>query len=536
MRSHIIKRFHENRRRKNGGPRTSITTLLAPHLCSNSPYYLTAVSGQLNFLPTNLQGCNSDISPAGASPDTIKSGATCTQCGRLILRRTSDEGWVVQNGSVEAPQGLLGSDSHDPFDSSAIPISHEMHGLIHHFIHLVIVPTSPPIYQGDGFRDLMNVIQIPLALSDPVCVRAVVAIAASHLSTIKSKSLSPFDWKGREEVKKGTDDALYHMSEGVRLLNERFEDPEQALTVGSLFGAALLGMCPFYLEDSGLLETHHQGMLKMIELRGGINSLPRNLAGQLIRVSSNMAWRKKTKTTLPMYDSRFREKGCQVSAIDVCNKTAIELFPRNQRYVALEPAGSPFTNNKFEAFLWGELFSVACDLHRLSYMLDLNRRHPRKLGSVQREYFEDTYAAVLHSLASFPYPNDVGVMKTVTYYRQHAWRFAAIIYSKIGIREWDKAVHAVGATNTEYIVSLQALDLESMLAYFPEVLVWLLFVGLCGTWNRVERGWMLYELRRGILLLGIASPAQLEELLKGMLFVDHMRTRHLDLIWQELNM
>jgi len=90
----------------------------------------------------------------------------------------------------------------------------------------------------------MNFIQISLALSDPVCVRAVVAIAASHLSAVKSNALSPFDWEGRQQVRKDTDEALYHMSEGVRLLNERFEEPKEALCNGSLFGAALLGMCP----------------------------------------------------------------------------------------------------------------------------------------------------------------------------------------------------------------------------------------------------------------------------------------------------
>jgi hypothetical protein len=60
----------------------------------------------------------------------------------------------------------------------------------------------------------------------------------------KSNVVSPLDWKRREEVKQDLDDAHYHMAEGVRLLNERFADPKQALTPASLLGAALLGMCP----------------------------------------------------------------------------------------------------------------------------------------------------------------------------------------------------------------------------------------------------------------------------------------------------
>jgi hypothetical protein len=107
----------------------------------------------------------------------------------------------------------------------------------------MILPTSPPIYQGDGFKDLMNTVQVAIALSDPVCLRGLLACAASHLSSVKLNVLPPWDWKRREQVNQGMEDAFSHMSEGIRLLNQRFEDPKQALTAASLFGAALLGMC-----------------------------------------------------------------------------------------------------------------------------------------------------------------------------------------------------------------------------------------------------------------------------------------------------
>jgi hypothetical protein len=252
-------------------------------------------------------------------------------------------------------------------------------------------------------------------------------------------------------------------------------------------------------------------------------------------MSTNMAWKKREKAKLPMYNSRFRENGTQVSAVDVCNKSATDLFPGNQHYVALKPASSPFRNNRFETFLWGELFAVACDLHRLSYIIDLNARHPRRLGSVQREFFEDTYAAALHALVSFSYPDDVGVMKTAAYYRQHAWRVAGIIYLYTGIREWDAPMHPIKAMISEFIFSLQASDLSSIWSSTPEVLLWMLFVGACGTWDRTDRGWLLHELKYGIRLLGIEGPVQLEEMLKSMLFVNSMRARYLNIIWQELN-
>lgn len=91
----------------------------------------------------------------------------------------------------------------------------------------------------------MKLAHFTVALSDPVSVRAIVATAASHLSTMKLNRLSPLDRKRIEQVKddEDADDALYHMSDGVRVLNERFRDPKQALTVASLVGVSLLGVC-----------------------------------------------------------------------------------------------------------------------------------------------------------------------------------------------------------------------------------------------------------------------------------------------------
>jgi len=165
---------------------------------------------------------------------------------------------------------------------------------------------------------------------------------------------------------------------------------------------------------------------------------------------------------------------------------------------------------------------------------DLNARHPKKLGSVQREYFEDTYAATLNGLAAFQYPDDIGVMKTVAYCRQHAWRLAAIIYVKTGIRRWDKVMHRIQGIN-EYISALHALDLENLWVSMPEVLVWLLFIGTFGTWDGVELSWVLLELRRGIRLLNIKSAEELEKLLKSMLLTNSLKERYLYMIWQAVS-
>lgn len=249
---------------------------------------------------------------------------------------------------------------------------------------------------------------------------------------------------------------------------------------------------------------------------------------------TNWAWKTRSKAKLlPMYHSRFRGMGGRYSAIDVCFRPSGELFSGERRTPTLPPAKSPFSSNKLETFLWGELFCVACDLYELSYMLDFNARYPKQFDSVKREAFEDTYTAAFHSLASFTYPDDATVMKTTTYYRQHAWRMAAIIYLNTAIRNWDAPMHSKNDTITDFIFYLRASDMNSMWSSNPEVLLWSLFVAVCETWDKSDRRWLLLEISHGIRILGIETAQKFEALLKNMLFVDSMRVKYLDRIWEE---
>jgi hypothetical protein len=125
MRSHIMRRFHENRRRQSKG-RVPLSLAPTPHRCSTTRSLATFVHGFENVVYRH------NLPPNAASPETIRLQAVCSQCGVLLLQQTSDDGWSLHGRSFGAPQGVLGSGSTDPFDSAAIPISHKMHGLIHH--------------------------------------------------------------------------------------------------------------------------------------------------------------------------------------------------------------------------------------------------------------------------------------------------------------------------------------------------------------------------------------------------------------------
>lgn len=248
---------------------------------------------------------------------------------------------------------------------------------------------------------------------------------------------------------------------------------------------------------------------------------------------------RQSKMLLPMYRSRFREEGPLISAVDVCNKSESELFPDSQRQVSptisTTTLRSPFQNPKFENLLWGELFSAACEMHGLSYMLDLYLRQPNKIGAIQREFFEDTYAGVQHALVSFPYPTDTGTIQSTAYYHQNCWRLAAMIYLNTAIRAFNPISIMVQAFVTKLISSLRLSDLSSMWSSFPEVLIWIAFMGRCVAMNEGERFFFSSILRDGKNLLDLNTASDLEDLLQPLLYREVVFGGKLRTIWEEIN-
>jgi hypothetical protein len=82
---------------------------------------------------------------------------------------------------------------------------------------------------------------VNLALSDAPSVHAMVALAAYHQTLARQKTLQNDDWKAKEVSENGLANALSHLIEATRLLNEKLQDPKTALSNSSLFCAAMLG-------------------------------------------------------------------------------------------------------------------------------------------------------------------------------------------------------------------------------------------------------------------------------------------------------
>lgn len=238
---------------------------------------------------------------------------------------------------------------------------------------------------------------------------------------------------------------------------------------------------------------------------------------------------------LPMYRSRFRNDGPLISAIDICNDCAEEFLVNPYQYLRSHPLNSPFRNPQFEAFLCRRTRPIAYEIHGLTYMLDLHIRQPNKLGALEREFFEDTFAAVQHSLADLPYPHTVGVITSVAFYRQHCWRLAALLYCNMALRTWERSAGMIRLMVTQLILSLQKSDPSSAWPGYSEVLLWIFSMGSFAASTAAERLWLVQGLRCVTRMLCLQSHQDLEALLMSFLYRQSTFKNEVLTIWEEIN-
>ena len=235
-----------------------------------------------------------------------------------------------------------------------------------------------------------------------------------------------------------------------------------------------------------------------------------------------------------MYRSRFRSTGPLISAIDICCGSIPDFLSDSHHYLQTHPLSSPFQNPQFEGFLWADLFFVAYELHGLTYMLDLHIQRPSTIGPAQREFFEDTWAAVQHALADFPYPHDVGITRSIVYFRQHCWRTAALLYCNMALRSWDRSSGMIKSMVEQLISALRESDLSSTWFPYPDVLLWVLSMGSFGAYATAERSWLVLELRSVVKILGLQKFEDVEALLKSLLYRDSTFQAPLRTLWHEI--
>jgi len=284
VRSHLMRKYHENRRRT----RKAIPKKSKAKGCQHFEVFITAQhhtplpSPASSAILVNTQYASSfqytEQNPSQTmSIPTQRSSAIqnhdaelrhylsrqviCFECGELMLQVSSGDehaGLLPLPGPVPS---VIASAFNDPFDSLAIPVSHRMHSMIHQckitpaatapvlpltqlqviFYHAL--KTNPPIYKNEGLPALLNLMSVSLALGDAAAIHAMVALSLYQDALLRIRGSASPDWRTQKAIEETKDAASHHVMEAVRLLNKKFENPKESLSITSLICAAMLGSC-----------------------------------------------------------------------------------------------------------------------------------------------------------------------------------------------------------------------------------------------------------------------------------------------------
>lgn len=165
-----------------------------------------------------------------------------------------------------------------------------------------------------------------------------------------------------------------------------------------------------------------------------------------------------------------------------------------------------------QEFLSAPLSRVARALQMLSNLLDDQSGGElitKSLPQQDIDYYEDMFAAVQHGIADFPYPENY-IDDSVAYYRQNCWRNASFIYLNTVVRGAPtKAL--IGAATGRLIDSLTKSDLWTGWVPHTGVLMWVLFMGLHGSTEDVEKSLFALQFQRLIRDTGLLSFEQIRE-------------------------
>jgi hypothetical protein len=77
--------------------------------------------------------------------------------------------------------------------------------------------------------------------------------------------------------------ASHHMHNAIRMINRRFQENKDALSLTTVIAVAILVVCAAFSGEPDACKIHHDGLIKLIELRGGIDTFHRSQALHLSR-------------------------------------------------------------------------------------------------------------------------------------------------------------------------------------------------------------------------------------------------------------
>lgn len=142
-----------------------------------------------------------------------------------------------------------------------------------------------PLVFGDGDIARAGMVHdVNYALEDRAQLHAVCAMAAYHQSfQLKTLDSLPGSSGTVYVMRLYQEEAFHHMHSAMQIIRSRCEQAGEVLRLTSIAAVARLVICAAFSNDADACRAHLDGLINLIELRGGIDTFPRDVAHHLSR-------------------------------------------------------------------------------------------------------------------------------------------------------------------------------------------------------------------------------------------------------------
>ncbi|KAK5055420.1 hypothetical protein LTR84_013170 [Exophiala bonariae] len=410
-----------------------------------------------------------------------------TSCNRPRSEVVAMHGAEAAHAPIFAPKAL-GSPFLSLFQKPKLQMNPRMESLVCYLLSTYFQLTMPSIYGRGSQSGSIGAWRhgLRLCLSDQANLQVWCSISAYHKAAQMMSLPSSRASSMRHVIRQQQEEASQHLHNSMRLLNRHFQENKGAPSLSSVLAVSSLIIATALSGAVDAMQTHHDGLVKMIEMRGGVETFPRIEAIGLSRIDSNAAWTEGRRPRLPVYinpvppERSFHQ--------------AVSMSPSLQGFLVNSP-----------------LFAVARDLQMVSRTLEVLAQADASLPREDAIWYEDQFAVIQHGLADFPY-FDHDVDASVWYHRRNSWRNAAFIYLNTAIRTSPSKALLKLATS-RLIFSVNKSDLGQWWDTHSDILLWVLSMALNGACEDEDKSVLQLRIRQLIRHMRLPSFQSLRDVL-----------------------
>ncbi|KFA55365.1 hypothetical protein S40293_05694 [Stachybotrys chartarum IBT 40293] len=281
----------------------------------------------------------------------------------------------------------------------------------------------------------------------------------------------------------------------IKLLQDRIEDPEEQLSVSTAAVVLSLAMTAELIGDDSAFESHVAGLVRIVRLRGGIETFDdfRLMQTKICRV--DLGWALKTGRK-PQLRPDIDWAPCTVGILE----------SQSLGHLAT-PSGIDSLLHPLDT----SIYDIFTDVRNLSLLID----HHRSINSyLNPRIFQDTVLSVRYRLLLFDYN------RSAAHILQEAIRVSLLTYDFTFYRSTPGIQRPFEDFSRQLQESVEALDGYGG-PMITDLMLWMLFIGAMVVLN-VKEKWVATRL---IQMTAGMRWHEVEERLKGVIWVDYLHQK-----------